>query len=469
MRYVITLFVGFLACSCNSKVEKTTETKGHSNDKSNDITLAQESTPSIQYQQTKTGHSYYVYKPNKNTDKQYSVYFIDSQGRGNMPIEKYKILADSFGLTLVGINSIRNNMDTSLVREVWNDIHTETQSKFDLYPTTHLVGFSGGARYCTIIADHDSTILAVTGCAAGFGKQIQSSKDVRFHYLGLVGIHDFNYIEMMKLNQVLEPFPVKHFIMTWDGKHEWPKNEIMYLSFTWYTNILNKNGLLKLDSGLIAERYNSIAPEIKKIPKSHEELQDIDLLSELEKSEMMSFIFTDSYDCSEYTNQRRAIYWPSEFKQQLAKHKSNLAMEAKRQLEFANYLFEKDTSWWNTQVEFLNNDLETYGWTKDMKVRILQYCSLQLYFICNGELKAGDLNNFQKHAYLYRLIDPGNTEAHFYKAISLAQQNQKKGCFDELQLAQKAGLDSKDKILMQPDFRKYSNESEFINLIKMLN
>ena len=73
--------------------------------------------PAIQYTGGKTynENNYSLYLPaNYDTTKTFPViYFFDPQGKGNLPLEKYKSIADTLGIIFVGSTATKKDWETN--------------------------------------------------------------------------------------------------------------------------------------------------------------------------------------------------------------------------------------------------------------------------------------------------------------------------------------------------------------------
>lgn len=466
--YSLTLFFGILTLSCGSKITKDSSENSHKPDNTteNEKAFFASNSTTLTMVRTKSNFEYTYYEPVDSIKIQFAVFFIDAHGRQNLAIDKYKSLADHFGLTLIGIKSIRNGMDHNKVLRIWNEIRSDIDKRISIHPKSMIAGFSGGARYATYLADNDTNVLNVLGCSAGFYKNITSYKDVPYNYWGLVGNLDFNYVEMMSLKDRIEPFPKTQFICSWDGIHEWPDTEIMNKAFIWYMNTLHKQKLIVLDDNVIKHRFNQTKPKINEIPSTNGIRMEFDLLNELEITELMLFLFNGVHDCEAYLKHRKEIYRPDAFKNQLAQSRVDLNYESKQQQIFAQNIMNKDSTWWSSQFNKSNFKSNRH---EQIHKRLLQFCGLRLYFICQNSLANKDYNNLTKYAWIYKNISPNNNEALYFSAICSAIRNDNERALNLIDAAVRNGFQSVSRINDQPEFLNIRNDQKFIEIINKLN
>ena len=233
--FVILLMITF--CSCSSENNKTTtraETKDSIPAKENFATgqvienLINLSDPS---------ESYALYLPSSySANKTYPViYIFDAKGTGKLPVSMYKNLAEKYGYILIGSNNSKNGTPWDQTQVIANNLFSDSQQRLSINTARiYVLGFSGGARVANALCITNGAIAGAICCGAA--SPAANNKDPRSNYtfLGICGNQDFNYIEMRKYDMVeLAGRPVKHAFIEFDGKHEWPKEEIMREAFLW--------------------------------------------------------------------------------------------------------------------------------------------------------------------------------------------------------------------------------------------
>ncbi len=174
-------------------------------------------------------NSYSVYLPSGyDTAKTFPViYFFDPHGKGNLPVEKYKSLADEFGIILIGSNDTKNGIAWKNASEAAKQLFADTKQKFKINETKKFTcGFSGGARIAFNLALINKSVSGVISCSAGFpARAAQIRKD--FIYVGIAGKEDMNLTEVYDAAENLKESELRHLITYFDGPHEWCPMETM--------------------------------------------------------------------------------------------------------------------------------------------------------------------------------------------------------------------------------------------------
>lgn len=174
-------------------------------------------------------NTYSLYLPaNYDTTKTFPViYFFDPHGKGDLPAEKYKPLADNLGIIFVASNATKNGMQWAEVNTITNQLFDDTKQKIKINEQQIITcGFSGGARIASNLALQKKNIMGIISCSAGLPAQgSQIRKDIIF--VGVAGKEDMNLTEVYDAGEALKNLEIKHLIKYFSGPHEWPPLEIM--------------------------------------------------------------------------------------------------------------------------------------------------------------------------------------------------------------------------------------------------
>ena len=175
-----------------------------------------------------SGETFCLYLP-KDYDSTKSwpvIYLFDAHARGKLPVNKYKELAETYKVILVGSNNSQNGLQPETYDKIANDLLTTTQSILNISQTRMITaGFSGGGKVAASVAIKNSSVYSVISCGAGL--DVKSLGSGYFNYVTVVGKGDFNYWDMVETDQQLGKTPLKHLLMTFDGIHEWPDVKTM--------------------------------------------------------------------------------------------------------------------------------------------------------------------------------------------------------------------------------------------------
>ena len=216
----------------------------------------QKKAPVKSYKAWKTGFVYEDVKAEGDSSIFYAVYLpksydiksanrilfiFDAHARGSLPIKKYKTLSEKYNIIIAASNNSKNGQSATERNHVITAFMSDVEKQFNIDNTKiYTAGFSGGARVATLIALFNSNVAGVIGCAAGF-PQVQNPVNKGFTWVGVVGNKDFNFLELKNLNRQLTANGWKSHLLVFDGKHEWPPEDVMDEAFQIVINGKSKN------------------------------------------------------------------------------------------------------------------------------------------------------------------------------------------------------------------------------------
>jgi hypothetical protein len=120
----------------------------------------------------------------------------------------------------------------------------------------YFAGFSGGARVAAQIALLCKCASGVLLSGAGFPTNATPARDATFQVFSSVGTLDFNYQEVVPLQEKLEQAGYPHWLYIFDGAHEWAPEEAMELAFAWFRVQAMKAKRLAPDQTFLAAQFS---------------------------------------------------------------------------------------------------------------------------------------------------------------------------------------------------------------------
>jgi len=146
--------------------------------------------------------SYALYLPSKYTpEKKWPIlYALDPGARGKVPLEHFQAAAEKYNLIVAGSNNARNGPWEPVVQAVlaiWYDTNTRLSIESK---RIYVTGFSGGSRAASLFPNIiKRPVAGIIGCGAGLATGVKPEEIAPAFYHGVVGIEDFNYLEMANL------------------------------------------------------------------------------------------------------------------------------------------------------------------------------------------------------------------------------------------------------------------------------
>ncbi|MES2592348.1 MAG: hypothetical protein V4608_10715 [Bacteroidota bacterium] len=412
-----------------------------------------------------SSQSFAVYLPKKySSEKTYPViYAFDPHGEGKLPISIYKDLAEQYGFILIGSNNSKNGIAWDESQKIAKNLFAETRKRFSINEQRiYLMGFSGGARIANALTIINGGIRGVICCGAAIPAANSDSPRGNYTFFGLVGNTDFNYTEMAKYDMLdLAGNNIKHILVTFDGKHEWPSKDIMNEGFWWLElNEMRKNISTKNDS-LITEHIQPIREQLETYKQKKQTIETFNL------SRKTINFYDGLTDLGAFYEAYKLSQSSSEVDTYLKQQEAMWAEEEKLKNEYIQALQKKDFTWWNESITKLNQKIKT-GKTENalMNKRVLGFLSLAAYMQTSEALKQNVLSAAEFYSKIYLLVDPVNSEAHYFRAGVYAKQGDTKQAVNALSNAIKNGYTDLSRLQNDTMFDTIRNTTEFKEVTK---
>jgi len=214
--------------------------------------------------------SYALYLPKNYTASRRwpVVYAFDPAARGSVPLELMKDAAEKYGYILAGSNNSRNG-PRKLEGEAAQAVVQDIQARLAIDDhRSYFAGFSGGARVAALIAQVCKCAAGVLLSGAGFPQGAPPSRVVAFPVFAAVGTYDFNYAEMVRLDEKLQGLGFPHFLRTFEGPHQWAPAAVMEEAFAWFRLLAMKDGREPRDGVFAAAQTSQAAERARALEQS---------------------------------------------------------------------------------------------------------------------------------------------------------------------------------------------------------
>ena len=458
--------------SCSSGNEKTKNNVSNLTQK--DSILQKEKFPTGQIIdnvicKNDASQNYSMYLPSTySSEKPFPIiYAFDAHGNGKLPVSNYKELAEKYNIIIIGSNNSKNGNTWEESKNISEKLFEDAQSRLSINnKRTYLLGFSGGARVANGMTITNGGITGVI--CAGAALPATSATDPRndYSFIGIVGNEDFNYTEFRKYDQVdLAGKKVKHTLITFNGKHEWPPIETMDEAFWWLElNEMRMSTTQKNDS-LIAQHFQPLLKNLKELQTKKKEFEAYNLCRQTINFYDGLVDLTYFYDT--YKTLKNSVTVDKELKiEEISWRK-----EEDLKKYYLNAFQQENIAWWQKEISDVNKKIKS---EKDQNTililkRTLGYLSLVSYMQASGALKQNALEAAEQFCKIYVLVDPTNTEAYYLSASVNAIHGNSKETFNNLSTAFKNGYSDVDRFEKDTVFNKFKNTtaySDFETILK---
>jgi len=448
----VALCLALFACSSADKKDKQSNTSQTTKDsvKTNPFENLEKGKILILKCKADTSNNYALYIPaSYNSNKPSPViYFFDAHAAGSLPLNKYKALSEKYGYLFAGSNNSKNGntgeVNGAFASNMMNDLQARLNiDKARIYTS----GFSGGSRVAAGVAIFRGGVNTVIGIGAGLPnleKQIENP----FNYVGIAGNEDFNYNELVDLEDMFSKSPIEHTFISFNGKHEWCPVDIMNEAMMWLEFKAMKQSLIPKNDSLVNSFVTNMETKLNELIKKKKEPEALELAKRV-------ISFTNGLTNTEKLNTTITQLEKSDAIKKDKERKLDLASAEKGLKEqYMNAMQSKDENWWRTEVAHMNDSKKFPADQLAMNKRILSYLSLACYMGITQMLKANQIKEAEHFIILYKTIDPTNPEAPYLQATIYLTQNQDDKAIAELKNAAKLGFKEYDRFTK--DFQKYT-------------
>lgn len=179
------------------------------------------------YQSSLTGNNQEVfcYLPTDAKNKVLPVVFMfDPHGEAKKALEQYISIAREMNLVWICSRHIKNGVEAHTLHKLVKTLYNFALKNLPIDTTQIiLLGFSGGGRIALVESGNFPSVNGIISCGAA---QMPSVENASAKHIFIAGITDFNYMEC-KENAANASKIAQAGFLSFDGKHEWPPEEII--------------------------------------------------------------------------------------------------------------------------------------------------------------------------------------------------------------------------------------------------
>lgn len=410
-------------------------------------------------------NSYALYLPkNYSKDKRWPViFFFDPHASGKLPVKRYDTLAEKYGYVICCSNNSKNGLDIASIKNVSAEMMNDVFQNFFIDSNrVYAGGFSGGARVAATLA-MSNNITGLICCGAGIQADM-TFVNPQINYIGIAGKADFNYVELSFTDEQLAAAnKLKHQLVVFDGKHEWPPLSIMEQAFLWLELDAMRNNLIKKDLALIETVSKQLKEECEKTVKEKNIYEQFNAYSKA-----VNYLNGLS-DVSWFSSRKEQLKGFASLNQIIKQRKEQFVKEFNLQQKYMAAIPDKDLNWWQREVSTMKiladqNKEEAYTYK-----RLLNYLSLGAYMYSNDALSKNNLKMAETFLTLYELVDPFNSEHAYMRAVTAAEAGNQKEVFSFLEKTIQLGFNDRERLDADAAFSNIRNEEKFQKLADKIN
>ncbi|MBD0850935.1 alpha/beta hydrolase [Maribacter arenosus] len=322
--------------------------------------------------------SFALYLPTKfEVTKPSPILFIyDMQGRGEKVIRMFLTAAEKNQYVLAASNSINDSLSLSKNVLVSKRLFQTVFKLFNIQKgRVYTAGFNGGARMASVLPTFLSQIEGVVSCGSSIANtEVLSSKNP-FHFIGIVGVEDFNYPNMLKIKSVFDFLKFPNQTLVFDGGQQWPSQELLTQAMELFDLKAMEKRVIPMDTAFIMETYTKNLNWTNRLISNNMPLEAYRKLNEIVE------IYKPLITVDTLKNSLKALKRSSGYKNQKRNQSSILFKEELIRDDY-NYYLEEDMltynynnlGWWNYQMDELKKHKKSANiFQRQMGIRLEGY------------------------------------------------------------------------------------------------
>lgn len=301
-----------------------------------------------------------VYLPKAfEMEKKWPVLFVyDTNGRGKQVISMFREAAEEQGYILAASNNISDTLSLSKNVLISSRMF---QTLFAMVPIQRNRVYTGGyaesARLATLMPTFIKQVKGVISCGSSVANSEVLSSSNPFHFVGVVGVEDYNYLSMLGTEKVLNKLKFPNNLLIFQGGQEWPSTKYLSKAMELMTLASMANNELEKEETFIDKSYRNSLGEISSLITANRPLLAYNSLKEMSESYRL-LRNVDSLKTSSKTLRKTKQF-----------------RSANRML---NSVFFKETLIKDDYVYYLEEDVLTYnynnlGWWKYQMEKLQEY------------------------------------------------------------------------------------------------
>jgi hypothetical protein len=257
---------------------------------------------------------------------------------------------------------------------------------------------------------------------------------------------------------------VKHALLTFNGKHEWPAESMMDEAFWWLElNEMRKNPTTKNDT-LLTRKYMPLREQLDRVIQKGQEAEEFELCKK-------TICFYDQLvDLTPFYDAYKVLQKSVEIDKLLKLEEHSWTEEEALKQYYLKAFQTQDMVWWTKDIKALNQKIATDKNKNKvlMYKRTLSFLSLAAFMQTNGALKQNAVPAADFFSKIYLLVDPQNKDAHYIVASIYAKQGNAKLAVKSLESAVKYGYTDSEQLKTDASFESIRTTNEFQNVLKSI-
>ncbi|SHJ24346.1 alpha/beta hydrolase [Pseudozobellia thermophila] len=310
-----------------------------------------------------------LYLPTRfEMEKTWPILFVfDMEGRSKNALGMFRQVAEEQGYVLAASNHTSDTLSISKNILIVSRMFNTVVSMLPIHrERVYVGGFSSGGEFSTLVPSFVKGVKGVLSCGAPVANtQVLTSKNP-YHFVGLVGNSDHNYIDMLSTEAALNRLKFPNQLLVFEGGHEWPPIEFLSRALKIFTMAAMARGEVTRDTAFVEGNYQEDLAHVGRLYTGGKPLLADNLLGE------MLEVFGPLRPTDSLKENRKTLRKGTAFRTYRRSQNNNLLKERFLREDYA-FAMEEDVNtynynnlgWWKYQME----ELDKFQKDSDVLVR----------------------------------------------------------------------------------------------------
>lgn len=399
------------------------------------------------------------------------VFLLDPSKEALAPLERFQEGASRLGFVLISSYNSESDMlygdpNTPALNAMWKD----ATSRLKLNRTrTYVAGFSGTARAAFGMAvGAPGKIAGVIAAGAGYPEDFSPTRSATFLTFATVGETDFNYYELIDLDNRLEELGLPHRLEIFAGGHDWPPADLAAEALEWL--------LLKGPSSGDSDRDAALAKAFweREMARARRMEAEGKLLDALRAYRSLERDFRDRPQGSQAAEAARRLEASAALKKEQRDWEERRARETHTLDEAWRMLGNAVNAADPPRAAKMAADIGVAGWQKkatgdgpeaQAARRVLNSLGAQTgFYLPRDEEVKGNFKGAALILSVAEIIRPDSPRIPYHVAVDLARSGNTSEALRALERAVKAGFDDLERLRHDPAFDKIRSSPRYAKI-----
>ena len=186
------------------------------------------------------------------------LYAFDDRGKARDLTARLRAAAERYGWIVASPYSSSHRIPMEENFKIMSGLWADTHARLAIDDNrVYAFGFSGLVRFvCMLGLTAPEGLAGVIGASGGFPLGHPPTRDTPFPFFATVGDKDFNYYELLDLDEKMASLGIPHRVEVFAGSHEWPSEALLAAALGWMELQAMRRGTREKNPAVLAALWD---------------------------------------------------------------------------------------------------------------------------------------------------------------------------------------------------------------------